>query len=236
MNCMDIRTLAPLWHSGELSGEEQASFATHLASCASCEREIRQQAALDGRLKAAFAGNAPDTARIEESVRRHLATGHRRRRWLMAGAAAAAAIVGLLFVPNSPRIYADAARDHQKEVVEKQPRHWRTGAGEIGGLTVRVGLSYAQAAALAPAGFQLERARFCALGGQAVLHLVFGDGTRDYSLYLLPHTGRNAGEHLVHVNSVEVAGFETGHFTALVAGAGTSVPCEEFARWTASHL
>jgi len=242
MNCGEVRNLAPLYLSGEMSEEQRQSFASHLAACPECEAEIERQSTLDARLLAALCEESPDTSRIEQSLRRHIASTQSHKRWMGAGAVAAsliAALVGsyaLLRPSPAPGSYADAARDHWAEVVEKQPRHWRSGPAEIEALGAQSGLSIAQITALAPAGYRLEHAKTCGLDGQRMLHLVFTNGAQEYSLYLRPHRSIKERVRIVRSNSEQVAGFETGHFTALVVTVGPAAQCEELAQLTAARL
>lgn len=242
MNCGEIRNLAPLYLSGEISEEQRQSFAHHLAACPACEAEIERQSTLDARLLAAFCEESPDTSRIEQSLLRHIASAQSRKRWMGAGAIAAGVIAALmgsyaLLRPSpAPRSYADAARDHWAEVVEKQPRHWRSGPAEIETLAAQSGLSVVQVEALAPAGYWLEHAKTCGLDGQRMLHLVFTNGTQEYSLYVRPHQSTKERVRIVRSNSEQVAGFETGHFTAFVVTVGPAAQCEELAQLTATRL
>ena len=242
MNCREARSLMPLYLSGESEGEVRPSFAAHLAACRVCEREIEGQALLDERLAGALSREQPDTARIERFVRRHMSASRSRRRWIRWGAMAASAIVAiagtyaLLRRATAPPWYADAARDHRAEVVDNQPRRWRSGEAEIDILAAQNGLSVAQVSALAPAGYSLEHAKTCGIGGQRMLHLVFTNGTRKYSIYVRPHRSAEETVRIVQRSPEQVAGFETGRFSALVVTSGDAAECEELARLVAGRL
>ena len=238
MNCGEVRNLAPLYFSGELAEESRRDFVSHLSECAACAREIRDQELLDARLSRAFAQELPDTAQLEQSVRRQMASERPARRWRVAAGAMAAATVlgGFLLFTHTPRVYADAARDHQAEVVDNQPRHWRTNRAEIASLTLQLGLSFDQAASLAPAGYTLECAKFCGIDRRRTLHLVYSNGVRKVSVYVSPHAASRSEIRLATVASEGIASFETGRFTGMVVAAGTAAQCEEFARWTEARL
>ncbi len=238
MNCGELRNLAPLYLSGELEGESRREFASHLLECAACAREIREQELLDARLAQALAQDLPDSTRVEQAILRQISSKRPAPRWMSAAGAMAAAVVlgGFLLFTHVPRAYADAVRDHQAEVVEKQPRHWRTNSAEIAALTSQVGLSFYQAASLAPAGYTLECAKFCGLDRRRTLHLVFTNGASKVSVYVSPHAASAAGVRMVTLGSERLAAFETGHFSALVVTAGASPECQEFAQWTATRL
>jgi anti-sigma factor RsiW len=225
-----------------MHGEMSQRFAAHLAACPGCAREIEEQALVDERLAAVLLRESPDTTRIEQAVRRHVSASQSRRRWILKGAMAAgvmAAIAGsygLWRLTSAPRWYADAARDHRAEVVDRQPRRWRTGAGEIEILAAQNGLSFAQASGMAPAGYWLEHAKTCGIDGRRMLHLVFTNGTREYSLYVGPHQSATEGVRTVRSNSQQVAGFETGRFRALVVTDGEAAECTDLARLAAERL
>ena len=237
MNCAEVTDLAPLYLSGELAGAERNRFAAHLASCPACRREIEQQASLDERLVRALERDLPDTTRLQERFRNRIAAERSRRTWVAAGVAAAiAGIYGLVSFASAPRLYKDAARDHRVEVVEQQPRRWRTGPTGIEPLAAQSGLTFAQAAALAPAGYSLERAKICGLDGQRMLHLVFANGTLKYSVYVRPHETARRDIRMIRSDSEQVAAFETGRFTAVVVLAGSAAECETFAKLTSQRL
>lgn len=249
MKCDEVRFLAPLYLSGELDAERRCLCDLHLSSCPACEEAFEQQRACDARLVAALGSDLPHTERadkINEYVLKRLATiepqRSSKRRWLVSSAIAAslvAAAIGIytLLVPAAvPPSYVAAAEDHWAEVVEHQPRHWRSKPGELQALMARSGFSLAQAAALAAPGYWLEHAKMCGIAGRRALHLVFTNGTQQYSLYLRPDDGQKGEIRLVRYNKEAVAGFETGHFGALLVTAGTSTECKELAHLTAARL
>lgn len=243
MTCRDVRNLAPLYLSGEIDDETRHRFATHLAACPACGREIDEQALVDQRLAEALLREAPDTARIERLVRRHVSASQSRRRWILRGAAAASVMAalagsyGLWRLASPPRWYADAAHDHLAEVVDRQPRRWRSSPGEIESLAAQNGLSFAQVSGMALAGYRLEHAKTCGIDGRRMLHLVFTDGAREYSIYLGSHRQGAAEEvRTVRSNSLQVAGFDTGRVRALVVTDGEAAECGELAHFAARRL
>ncbi len=249
MNCREARLLAPLYLSGELDPERRSSCDLHLASCPACEEVFEQQRACDARLAAALGSDLPEMARvnkINQYVRSRIPAVElersRKQRWLVPSAIAAsliAAMIGLytLIVPSAvPPSYAAAAQDHRTEVVEHQPRHWRSTPAELQALMARSGLSLTQAAALAAPGYWLEHAKTCGIAGRRTLHLVFSNGAQQYSLYLRPDDGPKEDVRLIQHNMEAVAGFETGHFSALLVTTGTSTRCNELAHLAAARL
>ena len=241
MTCQEARDRAPLYLSAEMSAAERERFAAHLAACPACRQEIEAQAQVDSRIAAALGGELPDATRIERRVRHEISSAASRRRWVAAGAVAAcllpaAGIYGLVRQAPAPAGFVDAAHDHRVEVMEGQPRRWRTDTAEIGEVSAQGGLSYTQAAALAAPGYTLERAKICGVHGERMLHLVFSDGTRRYSLYVGPHPGAKAPVRSVRSGSEQVAGFDTGRLRAMVVTAGSAAECAQFVQVAAARL
>ena len=239
MNCHDVRRLAPLFLSGEMSVADVGSYGEHLAECGECSRELEEQRALDARLAGAFAtAEMPDASAVEQRVRRQIRQP--RRRWLTAVAAAMVAMMaasyGVWRLSAPPKVFADAARDHRIEVVEKQSRKWRMAVAEIDAVTRENGLTFTQASALAPTGCSLDRAKICRLDGQRTLHLVFRNAVREFSVYVRPRAGNAVEMRTVARDSERISGIETTRFQVLVVSAGSADECEELARWTASRL
>src|SRR5206468_5829318 len=127
MNCGDIQEIAPLWLSGELDPTRSAQVRAHLDGCAECVRSMREDEWLDERIRATLADNEPAAAQIQGVVRKRIAA-ERRARWLAATGVAAALLLSVFFgmpllVRQQPgKLFVDAARDHQVEVMEHRPR------------------------------------------------------------------------------------------------------------------
>lgn len=228
MNCREIEEIAPLYLSGELEEDQRVRVRAHLAQCRSCAVEMDRQVALDARVLDAVS-DMPDATAVERSVRRRIA---RERVWRFAGVAAAlvlAAFLGYRAWRPAPvsRLYVDAALDHRLEVMEHQPRRWRTDPAEIDKLAARYELT--NLAALAPQGYRLEHAKMCGLDGKPALHLVYTNGSQEYSVYVRARTGGGKMLREVSVGSEHLAGFATDRLEAVVAG-GSSGECREFAR------
>ena len=233
MNCREIEELAPLYLSGELEEDRRAAFRAHLAQCRSCAAELDQQAALDARLRDTVA-ELPDASRVERSVRGHIT---RQRVWRFAAVAAGVLLVSALgyrMLRPVSRLYTDAALDHRLEVMERQPRHWRSDPVEVEKLAARYAMS--DVAALAPAGYRLEHAKMCGIDGKPALHLVYTNGDREVSVYVRARSGGDAGLHAVRVGGEELVEFQTDRVQAVVATGGSSGECLEFARSAARVL
>jgi anti-sigma factor RsiW len=253
MNCSDIHELAPLYVCGELDAAHAAEFDAHLKRCSSCLREIEAQSRLDALLRQALLAEDVDVVQVNRRVRELMAAETvrpsvvsvqpRGSGWFKAGMGIAAAFVlavaGYLTVPGRfARVYADAAVDHQMEVVDHGPRHWTADPAELAALEQRLGISLAIPEELL-GGYHLEHGKICRLGGQLYLHLVYTDGTTEFSLFLRPRdgerlTGRISGAsngRLLRASdsgNEHLAAFATSHLIAIIAvdkPAGESVDC-----------
>jgi len=220
--------------SGELEEDRKVLFHTHLAECRSCAQQMQQQAAMDARLRKALCAGLPYAGEIERSVWRQIAQ-ERSQRWILAAAAAAlliAAVMGFKML-RPERLYADAALDHRQEVVEHQPRHWRTDPAEIDKLAASYQLH--DVAALAPAGYRLERAKMCRLDGRPALHLVYTNGSQEVSLFVRSRTGAERGISATGVGDVQLASFQNDRIQIIATG-GAWGDCLQFVRVAASVL
>jgi anti-sigma factor RsiW len=231
MNCADIEEFAPLYLSGELEEGRRAQFVAHLAQCRGCAVEMEQQAALDARLREAAATELPDAAAVERSVRGRILV---RRVWRFAAVAAVVVLAAILayraFRPEPvSRLYADAALDHRLEVMEHQPRRWRSDPAEIEKLAARYKLP--DVAALAPAGYRLEHAKMCGIDGKPALHLVYTNGSREFSVYVRGRTAGDGALRAVKVGTEHLAAFQTDRVEAVIATDGSSGECLQFARF-----
>lgn len=233
--CAGIRMRAPLYVSGEMDAEEHDAFAAHLAKCSACAAKIAEDRNLDATLRLALGGFAPDTGRLEQTLRRRISVDRRRRHQAWAGAIAAtlALLAGGALAwarwTRPPQWYAGAALDHRTEVIDRQPRRWRSTDTELAGLAAQNGLQLGQVTAMAAAGYRLERAKICGIDGGRMLHLVFSSGTRRYSVFISPHLGPVEMVRTIRRGAEQIAGFETGHFRGLVVSEGSAAECTELA-------
>jgi anti-sigma factor RsiW len=252
MKCNDIRELAPLYVCGELDAARAAEFDAHLKTCSSCMQEIEEQARVDARLRKALLAEDLDVSRVNRRVRELMAAEPLesvsaaaaspslkvmpkplpRRRWVSAAAGIAAALVlaaaGYLMLPGKfSRVYADAAEDHQGEVIDHSPRRWFTDPAQIAAVEKYFGLSIEVPQELA-GGYHLEHAKVCQLDGKLYVHAVYTDGTHEFSLFLRPRdTARVTGAvegiangRLLHAStsgSEHLASFKTSRLLAVVA-------------------
>jgi anti-sigma factor RsiW len=236
MNCKEIAELSPLYLSGELEGSQRAVIHGHLAECRNCTAEMARREAIDARLRESLNLDLPDATAVQQRVRGRI-RAERWRRWIVGTAAAAGVLVAVVLgarAARPERLYADAALDHRLEVMEHQPRRWRTDPAEIEKLAARYPLP--NLAALAPAGYRLEHAKMCGIEGQPALHLVYTNGVREVSVFVRGSVGSATAMHAVRVGSEHMAGFQTDRLSAVVATDGSSEECLKFARVAAAVL
>ena len=253
MNCTDIATELPLYLSGELHPGRAAEFSAHLKFCPVCAREVDRQTQADAALREAMLADEVDTSALDRRVRARIAGKPVHIRWLVATAAAIA--IALLFTGLGVRwlmgpkagLYADAAQDHHREVVEQSPRRWVSDRAGIEALAGRVGLSATILNAVAPREYRLERGKLCRLDGRVFLHLVYSDGSRETSVFLHAHDpgsipGRpreTANGHPLYASQIRgeaLAAVQTPQLTAVFVTAGHSGDVLNLARSAANTL
>lgn len=229
MNCKDMAVLCPQYLSGDLDGEQAREFAEHLRGCAQCAGQVQQQTDLDSLLRHSVLSEAADTASLDQRVRLHIASHQRGLFFSRFALAATFALVLLgggivayrsLFIPAVPRLCADAARDHFKEVTGGEHRRWLTDPKAIADLAASNGLPSSFVTSLEPAGYHLEHAKLCRLAGRVFLHLVFTQGANEFSTYLTRPPAQplgSPGKHIYETNSghEHIAYFQTSQLTAM---------------------
>ncbi|HXO44189.1 MAG TPA: zf-HC2 domain-containing protein [Candidatus Cybelea sp.] len=261
MNCADITEIAPLYISAELDARRASEFDAHLQTCPACRSELESQARLDERFREALLADEVDVSRVNRRIReliaaessRPAASVSRPRPARLAAAAAGVAaaflllIAGYLLVPGHvARVYADAARDHQLEVVLRQARPWIVDPAAIAALAVQQGIADPVPPELG-SGYRLERAKVCRLDGRLYLHLVYSDGTREFSLFLRQRDGQHLtgpirgfadGRFLraASAGDEHLLSFETSHLTAMVATDQPADAAKRFAKAASAAL
>jgi hypothetical protein len=191
----------------------------HLHVCLSCAHELRQQQELDARLRTAILDEPLATRDLDQRIRQHVMAGTPWR-WISAAAGVAAALVvgWILFARSTPPVYADAAEDHRREVIEQQARHWTFENTAMDAMARGQGVSPVGIHALETAGFRLQRLKLCRLNGSVYLHLVYSDGAQEFSLFLKHDDGESAAEaaDAGHHGAEHLAAFRTSGLTAVV--------------------
>jgi anti-sigma factor RsiW len=224
--------MAPLYWSGELDAQATAELDRHLESCSECAHALEFERRGDQLLQSATASvqtdPAPVVARVRAQIEAESGSGRRWRspwQWapLLAASAAAVALLALFIAPrvkprtNTPvearavtpavNVLADAADDHNDEVVEHLQREWLYSASEIRKLVQEGTGSSAVLTELTPDGYHIERARICELGMKNYLHLVYSDGAHEISMFVRQQEGEQiAGADRGNVNGIPVVG------------------------------
>ena len=168
------------------------------------------------------------------------------------GTAAAFVLLGVgyyfMLGTRVARVYADAAADHRMEVVEQQPRPaWLDDPAQIVALVQQHGISRTEVPSFDSDGYHLARGRMCGLDNRAFLHLVYSNGTQEFSVYLRPRDAERlpgavretvSGKKLrtCDLGSEHIASFETPGVTALVVAEGSGDAALHFARVAAAAL
>jgi hypothetical protein len=177
---------------------------------------------LDQRVRASVLAEQIDTSRVEAAVLNRM-----RQRHVPGWAVAAAAVIAMVgasvlsyrtFVKEqTPPICVAAAQDHQREIVQGEPRPWLSDIFAIQSLAEKQGVPASAIAALTTTGYGLQRARLCFLKKQIFLHLVYTKDGSEYSVYLRPPSGLfndsvRGGQALAY--------FETNRVTAVFVSHG----------------
>ncbi len=194
MRCHEAEGLLAPQFSEDLDSATQHELALHLESCAACRARLQQEYELDRLVMAAVNQEAPPAADLMRRIESALETKPKWRqlslrwRWpALAGATALVllcAVAVLRFNARDPMhlLCQDAADDHRSEVVLHEPRNWHTSSSEIADLARRT-----VPAATVPqsvAGLSLQKARICGLLQASALHLVYGNGSQEVSVFM----------------------------------------------------
>ena len=248
MNCQDVQQLCPLYLSGELDGPRADEFAAHLKTCSACATEVEQQVELDRKLGSIVRSEEIDSSAVDNRVRKMIA---RPRRWFAVGSIAAAVLIAMVGYQvgwgRTARVYADAARDHRREVVERQHRTWYFDPEEVRALAGRAGVSSSVVGALAANGYRLECGKLCRLDGRPFLHLIYSNGSRELSVFVRPGDadvppgpprGKVSGRlvYTADLGSEHLAFFQTTQLTAMVVAEQSADAALSYALFAAGVL
>jgi hypothetical protein len=146
---------------------------------------------LDQRVRAAVLSEQVDTSPVELTVRNRISQRH-----IPGWAVAAAAVIAMVAASvlsyrayvkeQTPPICVAADQDHQREIVNGEPRPWLSDRSAIESLAEKQGVPASAIAALDTTGYRLERGRLCFLKKQIFLHLVYTKDGGELSVYLRP--------------------------------------------------
>jgi hypothetical protein len=228
MTCEQINELSPLYLSGQLDAGRRSDFAQHLAGCADCE--------LDQRVRAALLAEPIDIAPLERSIRQQI-RGRRVPRWAVAIAASIAIMIAggmayrVFFRAPVPPICIAAAQDHEREIVNGEPRRWLSDPSAIDALAEKQGVPASAISALGTTGYRLERARLCFLKKQIFVHLVYFKNGTQFSVYLRPRgelPGNSVQE--TEIGPDGLAYFQSSRLTAVFVSHQSGASVLAFAR------
>jgi hypothetical protein len=172
---------------------------------------------LDQRVRASVRADEVDTSRLEFAIRNQIRSKRRGiQLWLVAAAASIALVIAVR--PRTPPLCIAAAQDHQREIVDGNPRRWLTNLADIQSLAQKQGVPGSAIAALGNTGYRLERARLCFLKKQIFLHLVYTNDGQEFSVYLRPRGSDSPFDGSVREASLgleDLAYFQTDGLTAM---------------------
>lgn len=176
---------------------------------------------LDRRLRESVLSEPVDTSRIATAVRGQIAPRPRTvPGWAVAAAAVIVTVLATTFSYREfhreqiPAVCSAALQDHEREIVNGDPRQWMTGLAAIQALAQKQGVPTPAIAALDSTGYRLERARLCFLRKQIFLHLVYSKQGGEYSVYLRSRTPEASFDRSVR-GTENLAYFETDRLTAV---------------------
>jgi anti-sigma factor RsiW len=189
MICSDAEFVMPLYLSGELDASTMAQLERHTAECAACRRLLEEQQALDAGVRTALLTEHVD----DTGVRAHVLSeihGDRRRIGLRIGmfsAIAAALLVSITlgFAYRDDARYRQASADHVAEVVEQRRGVWRTQDGNLEQFVTQRVSTAANLQQLEIPGYHLLRGKECRIAKTPYVHLVYGNGKQQISMYVL---------------------------------------------------
>jgi len=146
---------------------------------------------LDRQLRQEILAEPVHVSALEHRIRKAIAPRFRGRLLVAASAAfllllCTFAYIGLRtrFPLQPSQVCSDAARDHLREIVRRESRRWTSDTAGIDALGQQVGVSPAAHSRFVVPGYRLDRGKLCVLSGRLFLHLVYSNGTREFSLFL----------------------------------------------------
>src|SRR5436305_505553 len=193
MNCSYYEQVTDAYLSGEI---EDPQWRAHLKECPQCSAKLSQEADFDLILRHAVNEERVQTRQLEAHVRaaiRNSSAWHRPAFVMLRYAVAASIVFAVLTLGSfgyargrmdSTATCADAADDHQQEIVGKAPRKWRSDLKEVQALSQKVTGDAAVPEHIAPAGYHVVGARMCILHGKRYMHLDYSDGSNEISLFV----------------------------------------------------
>jgi len=193
MNCTYSEQVTDAYLSGEIEGPE---WRTHLTGCPECAAKLAAESDFDLVIKHAVNEERLHTRQLEAHVRnaiRNSTPWNSPVMMLVRYSVAATLIFAVLLVAtfgyakgrmDLSATCADAADDHQEEVIGKAPRKWRTDDKDLQSLSQRMVGDTGVLERVAPTGYHLVGARVCVLHGKRYMHVQYSDGMNQLSLFV----------------------------------------------------
>jgi hypothetical protein len=235
MNCSEVLELVPLLLTGELDSRRTELLTAHLAGCPGCALQLSDARTLDEQVRLCVLAEHVDSEALERRVMQRIAveskpSWNRFRTWPVAAGFACVALVAVAGYESSPKptgLFTAAARDHRFEVVDRQPRKWRSDLTSVSQLAASRGINNSLIEAVAKAGYSFKEARLCRLDGFVFLHLVYIDSGHEFSVFLREEDGGKVSGsrhgsvdgkpiYTSDLGAQHVAGFADGALKALV--------------------
>lgn len=235
MRCDEMNELASSYLSEGLEAARRREFDDHLAGCPACVSLLEQQLRADDLLRSSLTMSPVRAAVVQNHVRARLHAApwwrhvFQARGLQVAVASVLIVIATISFVRSRPAggaayLLETAAADHVEDVVQRVDKPgWVGDARKAERLAVQIVGDARPIGALAPAGYELVRARPCQLEGRAEawLHLIYAQGAREVSVFvrssrLTPGSkgqlALRAGLSTQRVGDLEVVGFQRGAY------------------------
>lgn len=234
LKCADVLDRLPEYLADALQPPQSDDVAAHLECCPDCAMALATERRLDQLVSRAVSDAAPSSAGLQYRIAEHVAGRPpvRAQWWRMAAVAAAVASMALgLAIWRGVSGYqvhmlcADAADDHHTEITLREARRWRTAPQEISDLAKRELGSGEVPQTIEGENLALARARVCRLRGARYMHLVYGGGAREVSVFLaldkpgqtLNRSGMPTPIHDERDLGVDVSTFRLGNLVVVVA-------------------
>ncbi|HTS50324.1 MAG TPA: hypothetical protein VMH05_20400 [Bryobacteraceae bacterium] len=202
----------------------------------------RDDAELDRQLRQEILAEPFDVSALEHRIRKAIAPRFPRRLLVAASAAfllllCVFASVGLRtwFTLQPSQVCSDAARDHLREIVRREPRRWIFETAGIDALGRQLGVSPAAHSRFVVPGYRLDRGKLCVLSGRLFLHLVYSNGTREFSLFLA-HDSAPGGYFDADFSGQYTASVESNQTRAVIVTSESKAAARNLVRVAANAL
>lgn len=235
LRCADVLERLPEYLADALQRPHADEVAAHLETCPDCAMALATERRLDQLVSHAVNEAAPSSAALQLRLAEQIAgrPAVRLQWWRMATVAASLASLVLGFAVwrgvtgyQVHLLCADAADDHHTEITQNQARRWRTAPQEIADLAKReLGGSGELPQSIEGQNLALTRARVCRLRGTRFMHLVYGSGPREVSVFLgldkpgqsVTHDAMPTPIHDERDLGVDISTFRMGNLVVVVA-------------------